>query len=217
LTRKSPVRHKVKSHTREGSRVNSYVRGHGKPKPIVTKRKLQKQVNSSSLDKKYKDWKKGDKIVVVKNGKIVREAVLQNDAKYFSTGRMGGFSGTLKFDDGEVRSNVLLNMMFYYRMKNPNQKRNLNVSEEILDESKAGPDYRAKAKVFRKAGMIKEAKALEKIAEQEDQHKKVLSNIQRKIQEQAEQRKNHVPTKGEKKVMNFYTKWERHIKGSLKK
>ena len=36
--RKSPIRHRVKSHTRKGRPVHSYMRGHGKP--IIRKRRL---------------------------------------------------------------------------------------------------------------------------------------------------------------------------------
>jgi len=41
IKRKSPVRHKVKTHTRKSKRVNSYVRGSGKSK-VQTKRKVTK-------------------------------------------------------------------------------------------------------------------------------------------------------------------------------
>ena len=42
MTRKSPVRHKVKSHTRKGKRVDSFLRGSGKPPKIQTKRRIRK-------------------------------------------------------------------------------------------------------------------------------------------------------------------------------
>jgi len=40
--RKSPIKHKVKSHTREGKRVQSFLRGKGQKNPRV--RKTQKKV-----------------------------------------------------------------------------------------------------------------------------------------------------------------------------
>ena len=44
LTRKSPIRHKVKSHTRKSKRVNSYVRGNGTKLNPSTKRRTRKKV-----------------------------------------------------------------------------------------------------------------------------------------------------------------------------
>ena len=42
MTRKSPIRHKVKSHTRKGKKVISFMRGSGKQK-LQTKKRLIKK------------------------------------------------------------------------------------------------------------------------------------------------------------------------------
>ena len=53
--RKSPVKHKVKSHVREGKRVNSYVRGHGTQSKPYTKKRLVRHDGSSR--KTMEDYK----------------------------------------------------------------------------------------------------------------------------------------------------------------
>jgi len=53
MTRKSPIRHKVKSHTRQGKRVNSFLRGKGTKAPKIIKRRIQKskRVDSGEVER----------------------------------------------------------------------------------------------------------------------------------------------------------------------
>jgi hypothetical protein len=69
MKRKSPVRHKVKSHTRNGHRVHSYMRGRGKTKSVRTKRKIHtvsetvpklngRELRKYTVELTYEDGKK---------------------------------------------------------------------------------------------------------------------------------------------------------------
>jgi hypothetical protein len=53
--RKSPVRHRVKTHTRQGKRINSFMRGHGKKTSPYSKKKLLK--HEGSTRKTMEDYK----------------------------------------------------------------------------------------------------------------------------------------------------------------
>ena len=67
--RKSPVRHHVRSHTRNGSRVTSYVRGRGIQTALITKRRIVGKPKSFTVNFKYSN-RKGDGesvIVIAKN------------------------------------------------------------------------------------------------------------------------------------------------------
>jgi hypothetical protein len=73
-TRKSPVRHRVRSHTRQNRPVRSYTRGHGRPKPKIRKKKVNKVTmfktsNLSELDRVDREVVRA----VVRYGNMKRE------------------------------------------------------------------------------------------------------------------------------------------------
>ena len=67
-------------------------------------------------DQNYKDWKKGDKIVVRQGDKTTLFGVLLEDAQYVSTHSIGCFTAKIRIPDGTV-SSPILNMTYLYRVK----------------------------------------------------------------------------------------------------
>ena len=67
--RKSPIRHPVKGHTRQGNRVHPYVRGKGKTQqPSFTQRRVLKKEGPKSFTINFKYSTKpndGESVVVI--------------------------------------------------------------------------------------------------------------------------------------------------------
>jgi hypothetical protein len=88
--RKSPIRHKVKSHTRQNRPVRSYVRGSGKnPPKIQTKRRV---LTSKELEKRNEeDYELFEKAMTPKDEKY-RQTKLKwfQNPDYMSGGVYGG-------------------------------------------------------------------------------------------------------------------------------
>jgi hypothetical protein len=77
MTRKSPIRHRVKGHTRQNSPVRSYTRGTGVPKPKLVKKKLRSP-KQRILDT-HRDQVKNNKIYHLTNN--IEEILKSNELK----------------------------------------------------------------------------------------------------------------------------------------
>ncbi len=86
LKRKTPIRHNVRSHTREGKQVRSFARGRGIDRPKIARRKLAKATDKSVVERARTEspYLHGEfERLVAKSDKLVEAGNLNESRKVY--------------------------------------------------------------------------------------------------------------------------------------